>query len=263
MKNIFLTLSFLFFFCFIRSQDLNEKLIIIDGIVLGETKEMYTKRLQEFQIPNRDFYSLCSLLDSDDKNEKENKMNFYYTNLFNYTEFSIPAKKIEHPSLLLPDFLNNKNLTSLTILLGHTNLVFNPKNNEIHFRQDIVLDILEKIIELYRSKYGDPMILISKTVEPPHLSRGTISKEKFFSSDYTSYIWKTDLFDITIFTGVDLSAYYFPKYSYSASTNMLYSNLFGAEVFEDTRLKNCSSLSYIKYELNKKGLEMIFNNSKF
>lgn len=263
MKNyLILCVIILLFFSSCTSKISKEKLTIIDSIVLGETKDEYQKQLSELNIPNKDFYTEWLLFRPDDT--IKNKINLYYTKQFNFDEFIDKPNSIEHFGVFVPEFINNKTLTSLTILLGHTNESILPsdsskeKGKHLQFRQDISKEIINKIKDLYSIKYGKPEMLVDTTRYKEYylLFENTIQKNTIESVGHFTCIWETEYFKITFFSGTNLNAYYIPGKGYSQSTNRLYSNLQNKE-FLDGNQQPCYSVSYIKYELNSKGLEKL------
>lgn len=258
MKNNIIFASLLILFLFGCNNN-NEQLTIIDGVVLGQTKEQYSALLKEIKIPNRDFYTNFLVLREKDLN---NNINFHYTEFFNYDEFRSDDKLIEHFGVFVPEFINNKHLTALKIFLGHTGKVsfINPEikktDDAVFFRQDVVTDVLDKVINLYKLKYGSPKLVIKRygLVEGDYLYENNFKRISFDSNEERFYSWETDYFTITLFYGFNLNAFYKNGF-YSTSTNWLYSNSSNEPL--SASQKSCFSLPYIKYELNQKGLKRI------
>lgn len=251
----------LLFFSSCYSQIPKEKLTTIDNILLGQTKDDFQKQLIKLKIPNRDFYTQWLL--SKPERILKNKINLYYTKQFNFDEFIDKLNSIEHFGVLMPDFFDNKTLTSFTVLLGHTNESIissdsvKEKGKYLQFRQDVSKEIIRKVVNLYTVKYGNPISLFDTTRQLEYylLFENTIQKKTIESFEHFTYRWETEYFDITFFSGVNLNAYYIPGEGYSQSTNRLYSNLREGEISGNQQ--PCYSVPYIKYELNSKGIKKL------
>ena len=260
-KNLIPIIGVLLLFSSCYSQIPKEKLTIIDNILLGQTKGDYQKQLIKLKIPNRDFYTQWLLLTPE--RILKNKINLYYTKQFNFDEFVDKLNFIEHFGVLMPDFIDNKTLTSLTVLLGHTNEPkissdsLKEKGKYLQLRQDISKDLIRKIVNLYTLKYGKPINLIETTTQLEYylLFENAIQKKTIESFDHFTYMWETEYFDIKFFSGVNLNAFYIPGEGYSQSTNRLYSNLQEGEISGNQQ--PCYSVPYIKYELNSKGIKKL------
>ncbi len=247
------------------SQIPKEKLKTIDSILLGQTRDDFQKQLTKLKIPNRDFYTQWLL--SNPEKRLKNKINLYYTKQFNFDEFIDKTNSIEHFGVFMPEFLDNKILTSLTILLGHTNESrissdsVIEKGKYLQFRQDVSKEIIRKIENLYTVKYGKPLTLLDTTIDSGYylLFENTIQKKTIESYEHYTYRWKTEYFDIIFFSGVDINAYYVHGEGYSQSTNRLFSNLREGEISGNQQ--PCYSVPYIKYELNSKGLKKLNINN--
>lgn len=260
MRILYITLiNIALFSCETKSS--KEKLTIIDNIVLGESKEEFQKTLKSLNVPNKNFYTSWILFRPDDTIIQ--KINFHYTNQFNFDEYIDKENTIEHIGVFVPEFLNNKNLTSFTILLGHTNKAITPndtlnkKSRYIQLRQDVAKVIIKKIEDLFTLRYGKPETQIdtSRFVDYYLLFENSIQKNSMESSYHYTLKWETEYYTVTFFSGTDLNAYYIPGKGYSQSSNRLYSNLSQEALFGNQQ--PCLSVPYIKYELNTKGFELL------
>jgi hypothetical protein len=250
-------------FCLISCNNKvpKDKLTIIDNLILGETKEEYQAQLKQLDIPNKNFYTQWLLFKPDDT--VINKINFYYTKQFNFSEFIDKANSIEHLGVFVPEFINNKNLSSLTILLGHTDEALatfdsiKVKGKYTQFRQDVSKEIINKIKDLYSIKYGKPEIQVDTTTYKEYylLFENAIQKNSIQSVEHCTYIWETEYFRLTFFAGTNLNAYYIPGKGYSQSTNRLFTNLKSESLSGNQQ--PCYSVPYIKYELNSKALQKL------
>lgn len=251
------------FFCFVSCNNKvpKDKQTIIDNLILGETKEEYEEQLKQLNIPNKTFYTQWLLFKPEDT--LINRINFYYTKQFNFSEFINKAKSLEHFGVFVPEFINSKNLSALTILLGHTDkslATFDSSKVEgkyIQLRQDVSKEIINKIKELYSIKYGKPEIQTDTTNYKEYylLFENAIQKNSIQSVEHCTYIWETEYFKLTFFTGTNLNAYYIPGKGYSQSTNRLFTNLRSEPISGNQQ--PCYSVPYIRYELNHKALEKL------
>ena len=249
----------------------NFKFETIDKIKLGLSKENFLREIKLLKINNQDFSTNMIMRSASlDKNlEESNLINSYYTEAFNFDEYKVSSKFIEHPSLIYSESIDNKNITSLTLLLGHTAeaIVLNKddsSNNKIlYFKQDINQELFFKIVDLYVHKYGQPEMLkdSTKQIKYYRLYKNNVLTEN--TESYINYIlkWKTEFLNIEIFPGFNYNAFFIPNEWYSASSNWIYSNL-GEEPLEDNQ-KKCFTFPYVKYELNEKALKiLVFNKLK-
>jgi hypothetical protein len=232
-----------------------EKLTIIDNMVLGSTKEDFNKQFEELKIPSKTI--LSNWLSISDKEFENNKITCHYTNFFNFDEFINKSQNLEHLGLFYPETFNNKNITSLTILLGHTGkaITNDSTQNFQYFRQDVIKTLIEKIKNLYVLKYGKPEYLFDTLMENNYylLKNNSISVNSIESPKHFTCIWKTDYFNVILFSGADFRAYYRKTNGYTTSSNYLYSNTSNNPLPFDAY--ECFSVPYIKYELNDRAIK--------
>lgn len=246
----------------------NFKFETIDKIKLGLSKEKFLSEMKLLKIKNQDFSTNMIMRSASlDKNlEESNLINSYYTEAFNFDEYKIISKFIEHPALIHTESIDNKNITSLTLLLGHTAKATvlskedSSKNKMLYFKQDINQELFFKIVDLYVHKYGQPEMIkdSTKQIKYYRLYMNNILTEN--TESYNNYIlkWKTEFLNIEIFPGFNYNAFFIPNEWYSASSNWIYSNL-GEEPLEDNQ-KQCFTFPYIKYQLNEKALKILVIN---
>lgn len=237
----------------------------IEKLRLGLTKDKFAIAAKALKIKNK-WFSSNMLTDKfwQDKNKREsNLINFYYTDMFNYEDFKVDANLLEHPTLIYPQSIDDKTITSIILLLGHTGKALGSsemdslKGPEQYFRQDINEELFFKITDLYTLKYGPPALIQDSLEQKKYyrLYKNYVITEN--ENSYKNYIlkWSTDYFNIEIFPGFNLNAFYIPHEWYSASTNWVSSNL-DSEPLKDNE-KPCFTFSYIKYELNEKALKLL------
>lgn len=246
----------------------NYKFETIEKIRLGLSKEKFIGELKVMKINNKDFstnlFFSNNLFDENDKDL--NLINSFYTDAFNFDEYKVFSNHIEHPTLIYTESLDNKNISSIILLLGHTGIAAGLKKEDplkgklLYFRQDIDQDFFLKIVDLYVHKYGQPEMVKDSTQQKKFykLYMKNIISDKVDS--YSTYIltWKTEYYNIEIFPGFNNNAYFIPFEGYSTSTNWEYSNP-DNKPFEDNQ-KPCFTFPYIKYELNEKALKLLIIN---
>lgn len=252
----------------INSNFPNNKFKTIEDIRLGLSKAEYLSELKSLNINNKDFSTNLSLTSkfTDISKDDLNLINSYYTDSFNFDEFKMLSKDIEHPSLIHTESIDNKNISSIILLLGHTGKAASfakldsLKNKYSYFRQDINQDLFGKIVDLYIHKYGEPEMVKDTTrqVQCYKLYMKNVETEKIDS--YSNYIlkWSTEYFNIEIFPGFNNNAFYIPNGMYSTSTNWEFSNIDDKPL--EGNQKPCFTFSHIKYELNEKALKMLIIN---
>lgn len=133
----------------IKSNFPNNKFVTIEDIKLGLSKLEYTSELRSLSIKNKNFSTNLFLSNNlIDENDKElNLINSYYTDAFNFDDYKVLSNQIEHPSLIHTESIDNKHISSIIFLLGHTgNAVGLPKKDSLssgvmYFRQDINQDL--------------------------------------------------------------------------------------------------------------------------
>jgi hypothetical protein len=264
IKALFTSVFFLLLF---SCDNIPKKEItIIDDIVLGQNIPSLYKQMDSLSIPHKGFLKDISINNYNAILDKNSYTHLYYSDIFNFSdERSIYN---EHFGLLWPIALTGTdNNVSLIVLLGHTRepiLEGEAKNyansiSEKYFKQDVNKNVIEKIEELYISKYGKPtyeweselnsIYVIEKDGINQYLNDKRIGKE---------IIWKTKYIDIKLFKGLD---------SYDCSYNTIrhnYSHIIW-RIGESKPVKDnlgsndipSYSYAYIKYELNEEAIKKL------
>jgi hypothetical protein len=260
--------SSIFFLLFLISCDKmpKEDITIINNIVLGQNMSNYNKQMDSLSVPHQNFLTKLYIDDFNDLLDENNHINMYYSNIFNFSE----ERSIhnEHLGLLYPITLTGtENNIGLIVMLGHTGKPFlssiAQKNanliSEKHFGQDISKNVVDKIQNLYVSKYGKPtseyetkfnlIYVIEKNVINKYSDTTRVGKE---------ISWNTKYMNITLFTGLD-------SYDCTYDTNKKYYSetiwSMGERVIAKKNLKineiPCYTFAYIKYELNTEAIEKL------
>ena len=265
----FLLLSFGLSNAHSQNQNIpNSNFETFEKIKLGASKNMFEINMSILKLKKQNFFSQMIIGIGDTKTPEDYIVNFYTSYKFDFDEFKSSKQSLSHPVLIYPESIDNKTITSITLLLGHTNRshFFNKADSVkygqvLQFRQDIDKDLFFKIVDLYVLKYGQPTMDRDTTrdVQYSLLYYNYLKKET--QNPYYNYIlkWDLDFYSIEIFPGLDLNAYYIPNQGYSNSTNWLRSNL-NDEPLEYNQ-KPCFSVPYIRYKLNNRGLKY-FNINK-
>lgn len=243
----------------------NYKFETVERIRLGLSKDKFINELKSMKINNKDFSTnLFMSKNNFETNTRElNIINSYYSDAFNFDEYKVLSNNIEHPSLIHTESVDNKNISSIILLLGHTGKaagltkVDSLRGKVLYFRQDIDEDLFFKIVDLYVHKYGQPEMIKDTTQQKKYykLYMKNIITDKVDSYSNYTFTWNTEYFKIEIFPGFNHNAYFIPNKCYSASTNWAFSNL-DEKPLEDDQ-KPCFTFPYIKYELNEKALKML------
>ena len=243
----------------------NYKFETIEKIRLGLSKEKFISEMKLLKIKNQDFSTNLIVSKSwlnEDQKEK-NIISSYYTQKFNFDEFNIIPKLIEHPAIIHTESIDNKTISSIILLLGHTGEAAgltkedSLKGKILYFRQDINQDLFFKIVDLYTLKYGKPEMLQDSTKQIKYykLYKKNVLTEN--TTSYNNYIlkWKTEFFNIEIFPGYNNNAFFIPNEWYSTSTNWSFSNISQNPL--EYNQKPCFTFPFVKYELNEKGLKLL------
>jgi hypothetical protein len=252
----------------IKSNFPNNKFVTIEDIKLGLSKLEYTSELKSLSIKNKNFSTNLFLRNNlIDENDKElNLINSYYTDAFNFDDYKVLSNQIEHPSLIHTESIDNKHISSIILLLGHTGKAVGlPKKDSLssgvmYFRQDINQDLFFNIVDLYIHKYGEPEMVKDSTqhIKYYKLYMNNITNEKEDSYSNVILKWDTEFFKIEIFPGFNNNAFFIPNETYSTSTNWAFSNL--DEKPLEYNQKPCFTFPYIKYQLNEKAIKMLITN---
>lgn len=240
------------------------KLETIEKIRLGLTSEKFSNEMEQLKIKNENFSSNWFMNKKLASGKIDSYLiNFFFTEVFNFDEFKILDKLIEHPALIHSESIDNKKISSIVLLLGHTGEAFNTikdkpsKEKFRYFKQDLSQDLFFKIIDLYGQKYGKPKMLQDSTrqIKYYRLYENKILTEN--EESYTNYIlkWETKYFYVEIFPGFNMNAFYIPNKTYSTSTNWVSSNNSGQPLQPNE--KKCFTFPYIKYSLNKLGMKLL------
>lgn len=241
----------------------------IEKIKLGTPKRTFNSHLKQLGINKKTFSSNWLVERKYDEISKREStlIELHYTNLFNFDEFNIRERQVEHPTLIYPLSIDNNNVTSIILLLGHTGEAESFKSEETkkvkyqYFRQDINQELFFKIIDLYTQKYGNPEMTKDtlRQIKYYRLFNNKIITEE--AEFYQNYVlkWRTKYYDIEIFPGFNNNAFYITNVSYSTSTNWVSSNLSDKPL--EPNEKPCFTFPNIKYTLNKAGLKLIVVNT--
>lgn len=272
MKKTIFGLSFILIIICSCSKINKEKLSVIENITLGRDSKTFNKQFDSLQIPHARFFNKIMLRSFDDLINETHYYNTYYTNIFNYGEYSDKPCSLQHLGLITPITLEgtHKNL-GIVVLLCHTvepwliGEAENLKNkvSEKYIRQDVNEEIINKIKEMYVEKYGNPKSIDTSSYNSFYTING--NSIKLSTDDTRSAItlkWETEYYDVTFFTGLDLNAIYSRDNGYFESTNTIFANLDEKKADPNKNEIKCKSLPYIYYELNEKGLEELKIDNK-
>lgn len=235
-----------------------------EKITLGVSKAEFEKNMGLLKIKKKKYFSQMIIGLRSSETPENYIVNYYESKKFDFDEFKTIQEETNHPVLIYPESIDNQTITSITLLLGHTNRAHFFKksdsinyNHVLQFRQDIDKELLFKIVDLYILKFGQPTWERDTTIDVQYylLYKNYLKKE--IQNPYNNYIlsWDMNFFTIEIFPGLDLNAYYIPYQGYSNSTNWLRSNLSNEEL--EFNQKPCFTVPYIRYKLNNRGLKYL------
>lgn len=250
-----------------------EKLTVIENITLGGAGNVYKKQFDSLQIQNKRFITKTVLENFDDLLDDHNYYYSYYTDLFNFSEFRNPKTSLEHLGLIIPITLEGTtNNFALLVILCRTKDPwlwgdaerFKSTTKEKFIRQEVNNVVIDKIKEMYISKYGEPKTVNTSKYNTFYMINGnSLSKEQDNSNQSITIKWATEYYDVTFFTGFDLNGIYDPEYGYRESTNGYRANISNDRANPSNNELNCSAYAYIYYELNEKAIkELKIDNKK-
>lgn len=247
-----------------NSNILNSSFETFEKIKLGVSKNVFEKNMNVLKLKKKKFFSQMIIGLRSSEIPEDYIVDCFVSNKFDFDEFKLPEQSLSHPVLIYPESIDNKTITSITLLLGHTNRAhFFNKADSINygyipqFRQDIDKDLFFKIADLYVLKYGQPIMESDTTRDTQYYLLYYNYLKKETQNPYYNYFlkWELNFYTIEIFPGLDLNAYYIPYQGYSNSTNWLRSNL-NNEPLEFNQ-KPCFTAPYIRYKLNNRGLKYL------
>ena len=242
----------------------NSNFETFEKIKLGVSKNVFEKNMSILKLKKQKYFSQMIIGIGDTKTTEDYIVNCYSSNKFDFDEYNSTKQSLSHPVLIYPESIDNNTITSVTLLLGHTDKVgFVKKTDSANynyipqFRQDIDKDLFFKILDLYILKYGQPTMDKDTTIDVQYYLLYYNYLKKLIQNPYYNYIlkWDLDYFTIEIFLGLDLNAYYIPNQGYSNSTNWLRSNLNNKPL--EFNQKPCFTVPYIRYKLNSRGLKYL------
>lgn len=253
MRKIVAVLIFLLLYS-CNKIDKND-LRVVGGVQLGLKPDEYIKQCDSLGLKSTSFYTKGFFTNA---NEVSNsKIRTYYTDIFDFPEYVNSKSNIHHYALLIPqkdaDF---NNITSICLLLGHTNTAVGlNRNAELFdltkatycsaFNQDITTGVLDKIEAMLVKRYGEPY---SDSVKENKFYKleGSGSYPKVHSEGFAKKkIWMTDNFKVTYFKGFENknASYNKLEKNYSTDYEGKVINLNPVEFYTN-------QFAYIRYELN-------------
>lgn len=249
-----------------------EKLTIIENITLGKPSNIYNKYFDSLQIPRKRFLNRILFMKFDELLDDNYYYSTYYTNLFNFSEYKNKKKSLEHLGLITPITLEGtQNNFALVVLLCHTTDPWlwgdaeHMKSDvkEKYIRQDVNEEVINKIKQMYISKYGEPKSIDTSIYNSFWMVNGnSIKRETDNTSQATTMKWETDYYTVSFFSGFNLNAIYNPENGYSESTNPITANA-GDESADPLKNEmNCRSFAYIYYQLNEKAMKELKTDNK-
>jgi hypothetical protein len=267
MKTNYLLIILLWFMVSCTDQIPKEKLSAIENITLGDINNTYFDQFQKLRIPSARFITNPLMLKHEELLDDKNYYFSYYTKMFNFNEFRIPSISLEHIGLITPiPFEGSEKNYALLILLCRTKDPWLAGDAEQHknevvekfIRQEVNIDVIEKIKNMYLTKYGVPSSKITSNANKYYIITHdllSIQKDNRFSSEILK--WNTEYFTVTFFTGIDINGIYNPENGYVESTNSYQSNISNDKADPLKNELKCSAYAYIYYELNAKALKLL------
>jgi hypothetical protein len=249
-----------------------EKLTVIENITLGESSNSYIKQFDSLQIPHKRFFNKILMMKYNDLLDGNNYYTSYYTNLFNFSEFRNPKESLEHLGLITPITLEGtQNNLSLVVILCHTVepwLLGDAERlkssvNEKYVRQEVNNEVIDKIKNMYITKYGVPKYIDTSNFNSFWMIVGnTLSRKINNNIPAVTIKWETEYYNITFFTGINLNGIYNPEHGYVESTNGFAANIGNESADQLKNELHCSAYAYIYYELNEKAMKELKTDNK-
>lgn len=253
-----------------------DKITVIDDLVLGKSKNDFTKQIDSLGFSSTPFYTKNFFYKLSDVIDKTNTISQYYTKTFNFPEYQNPP--FEHIGLFRATLApNSENVVELNIILGHTakpyflgeaGLYLFDKLDKKSFSQNVNLKVLDEIEKLYTAKYGKP----SQTSRNPSNSFFVIGGNQFVvrneNSPRTGFklTWETEYMTITFFKGItSVESLYNERYKKYIDKEILFSSVTENETLYPNPIQNeigCNSYPYISYRLKETTITRLKLNKK-
>jgi|ERR1035437_3103559 hypothetical protein len=262
MKKNLLIILLLFVFFLSCNNIPKEKLTVIDNFVLGQSANNISKQMDSLSIQQKRFCTKVSLNDFKEILDDNNFIRMYYTNTFNLSKYRNSFN--ENVGLLYPITLTGtQNIIGMIVILGHTalpNFFGDTKNYESSFKekliwQDINLNLIEDIKNLYISKYGQPTDTFSMASHKVYFIKGNqIVLNGDPDRKGLDIKWETEYYTVTFFTGLESYESYYDPNGY-ADVTMSFGTLGPIPVDPLKNEVKCQSYCYIEYQLNNKAIK--------
>ncbi len=227
-----------------------KKYDVIENIKLGTTNREYQKQLDSLEIKRIPFFSKQILKNL---NELRNfQYSAYVTEIF---RFEGESSKQRHYGILNPVFLEGTNrIIGLDVIIGHIEDAVFFEDNKItnltleygksFFNQNISNVVLNKIRDMYTTKYGKPLSNLKYEQNNYYIIEGKEMKEFVDNKNKKAQKlkWETEFLTIELFEGFPSTTSVFNNGRYFTKTQSNKSN-------SENYLETCVSYTCIKYRL--------------
>lgn len=241
-----------------KKQIDKKNLTIIDEIVLGQSMDSLISSYSKMQEPQNIFYTKFTFNSISEL--QYNAISAHFTKVFDLSDYSNNIINLYHIGILYPTVLiGTNNVIQMDVLLVSTGIPFsiNPMDvnnaigNNLCIQQEVNELLISKIIEMYKSKYGEPKTYSNiNNYNIYVIENNNIKKYTTGNEEGQLYIWENKFMKITFFTGN--KSYYTTFTRNPAQYNYIIS--FGGggykkhpEIDYDHGIVSCYSFPYIEY----------------
>lgn len=186
-----------------------EQLTIIDGIVLGQSIDSLYESYKTLNIPTDIFYTRSSF--SDISEVKSSMITLSYSKVFDLSDYKNSSIKLSHLGILYPTKLTGTDkIIGMNVLLVSTTEPFNFNPEEVRYvtrdnaciQQEVNELLIDEIIKIYKSKYGEPKSRIKTTYQEAFVFEWDAIKRYNGTKDEGELItWENEIMKINFFTG--------------------------------------------------------------
>jgi len=265
--------------CMNSSCGINPKeLTTIDNIILGQERDKTFEAINSNRYFSRENL-LTKTYFEDIISVKENFVSWNITEMFDYGSYqnrSIKQNHIGIPHILWLEGTNN--VIALNILLAHTCevpfyndiMVKSITNNERCVVQDVNESLLNEILRMYISKYGDPLHLTQEINHELFVINGRdimqYDNVNNYDGKFEVYKWETDHLIITFFKGLWSRNYVFNSKTISYNEHMTFGDTNDKINIPEPKLylgeRRSWSYPFIQYRLKPETIEKLGLNKK-
>jgi len=241
-----------------KKEITKDQLTIIDDIVLGQPTDSMYNSYKKLNIPTEIFYTRSSFGDMSDV--KSSMITLSYSKVFDLSDYSNSSIKLSHLGILYPIKLTGTDkIIGMNVILVNTSepFPFNPQGvnyligDDKCISQDINELLIDEIIKIYTSKYGEPKSRFKTTYQEAYVFEWNTIKRYNGTKDEGELItWDNGIMTIQFFTGCKSYNSTFMK---NPTQYLIHGTIGGdpqlPKIEYDKGIVGCYTFPYIQYYL--------------